>query len=140
MLETVLSTLSIMGWLGIVLAILVIVNIVSSAIYNVWSKKESFCWKKMIKGFTKALVFYLGAAALSVAFAMLPFINDMISDVFKTTLIGNETLETLSSVGVLGTVVTAIVTQGKKAITGILKLSEVSTTEAEEITWTVEEE
>jgi hypothetical protein len=62
----------------------------------------------------------------------------MISTSFEIELISNEVLEMLSSAGVLGTVVTAIVTQGKRALTGLLKMQEVST--SEEITWNVEEE
>lgn len=138
MLDTILSTLTIMGWMGIVLGILVIVNVSTSSIYNVWSSKEKFSWKKMIKGLVKAAVFYISAAALSVAFTILPFINDMISNSFGTELISNDVLEMLSSAGVLGTVITAIVMQGKRALTGLLKMQEVST--SEEITWNVEEE
>ena len=48
MLEAILSTLSIMGWLGIVLGMLVIVNVSTSTIYNVSSSKEKFNWKKMV--------------------------------------------------------------------------------------------
>ena len=138
MLEAILSTLSIMGWLGIVLGILVVVNVSTSTIYNVWSSKEKFNWKKMVKGLIKALIFYVSAAALSIAFTILPYINNMISTSFEIELISNEVLEMLSSAGVLGTVVTAIVTQGKRALTGLLKMQEVST--SEEITWNVEEE
>lgn len=138
MLDTILSTLTIMGWMGIVLGILVIVNVSTSSIYNVWSSKEKFSWKKMLKGLVKAVVFYISAAALSVAFTILPFINDMISNSFGTELISNDVLEMLSSAGVLGTVVAAIVMQGKRALTGLLKMQEVST--SEEITWNVEEE
>ena len=138
MLDTILSTLTIMGWMGIVLGILVIVNVSTSSIYNVWSSKEKFSWKKMLKGLVKAVVFYISAAALSVAFTILPFINDMISNAFGTELISNDVLEMLSSAGVLGTVITAIVMQGKRALTGLLKMQEVST--SEEITWNVEEE
>ena len=138
MLEAILSTLSIMGWLGIVLGILVIVNVSTSTIYNVWSSKEKFNWKKMVKGLIKAVIFYISAAALSIAFAILPYINTMITDSFGTELIGNDVLEMLSSTGILGTVIAAIVTQGKRALTGLLKMQEVST--SEEITWNVEEE
>ena len=40
MLEAIISTLQIMGWLGITLGILVVVNVVTSTIYNTWSSKE----------------------------------------------------------------------------------------------------
>lgn len=138
MLEAILSTLKIMGWLGVVLGILVLVNVTTSIISNIWSSKEKFSFKKLLKGFVKAGVFYASAAALSVAFTILPFINEMITTTFGTELIGGETLEMLSSVGVLGTVAAAIMTQGKKALTSLLAMQEIST--SEEITWTIEEE
>jgi phage-related holin len=139
MLEAIIATLKIMGWLGIILGILVIVNISSKTIYNVWSSKELFSWKKMLKGIGKSLVFYLSAVAISVACTMLPYVNEMITATFGVMLVSNETLEVLSSVGVLGIVMAAVVSQAKKAITGISTLSKVSTSN-EEITWTVEEE
>ena len=67
MLEAIIATLKIMGWLGVILGILVVVNISSKTIYNVWSSKELFSWKKMLKGIGKSLVFYLSAVAISVA-------------------------------------------------------------------------
>lgn len=139
MLEAILSILKIMGWLGVILGILVVVNISTKTIHNVWSSKELFSWKKMLKGIGKALVFYISAVFICIAFTILPYVNEMITDTFDMVLISNEMLETLSSVGVLGTVISAIVMQGKSAITGILALSKVSTN-SEEITWTVEEE
>lgn len=139
MLEAILSILKIMGWLGIILGILVIVNISTKTIYNVWSSKELFSWKKMLKGISKSLVFYISAVFICIAFTILPYVNEMITSTFGMILISNEMLETLSSVGVLGTVISAIVMQGKSAITGILALSKVSTN-SEEITWSVEEE
>lgn len=139
MLEAILKTLGIMGWLGIILGILVIVNITTSTIHNIWSNKETFSWKKMIKGISKSVIFYLSAIAISIAFTMLPYVNEMITESFGVMLIANETLEVLSSVGVLSTVMATIVAQAKKAIAGISALSNVSTS-SEEITWTVEEE
>ena len=139
MLEAIIATLKIMGWLGVILGILVTVNITSKTIYNVWSSKELFSWKKMLKGIGKALVFYVSAVFICIAFTILPYVNEMITDTFGMILISNEMLETLSSVGVLGTVISTIVMQGKSAITGVLALSKVSTN-SEEITWAVEEE
>lgn len=139
MLEAILSILKIMGWLGIILGILVVVNISTKTIYNVWSSKELFSWKKMLKGISKSLVFYISAVFICIAFTILPYVNEMITSTFGMILISNEMLETLSSVGVLGTVISAIVMQGKSAITGILALSKMSTN-SEEITWSVEEE
>ena len=139
MLEAIIATLKIMGWLGVILGILVVVNISSKTIYNVWSSKELFSWKKMLKGIGKSLVFYLSAVAISVACTMLPYVNEMITATFGVMLVSNETLEVLSSVGVLGIVMAAVVSQAKKAITGISTLSKVSTSD-EEISWTVEEE
>lgn len=139
MLEAIIETLKIMGWLGIILGILVTVNISTSTIHNIWSSKELFSWKKMLKGIGKSLVFYLSAVAISVACTMLPYVNEMITASFGVMLVSNETLEVLSSVGILGIVMSTIVIQAKKAITGVSTLSNVSTSD-EEITWKVEEE
>ena len=139
MLEAILSTLSIMGWLGIILGILVIVNTVCGTIYNICSGKENFKWKKVFKGLGKAGIFYISAAFLSVAFTMLPFINEMITDAFGAVLISTELVKTLSSVGVLGVVASVIVIQAKKAIQGITSLANMSS-DTEVITWKVEEE
>lgn len=139
MLEAILSTLSIMGWLGVILGILVIVNTICGTIYNICSGKENFKWKKLFKGLGKAGIFYISAAFLSVAFTMLPFINEMITDAFGTVLISTELLNTLSSVGVLGVVASVIVIQAKKAIQGITNLANMSA-DTEVITWKVEEE
>lgn len=139
MLEAILSTLSIMGWLGVILGILVIVNTICGTIYNICSGKENFKWKKLFKGLGKAGIFYISAAFLSVAFTMLPFINEMITDAFGTILISTELLNTLSSVGVLGVVASVIVIQAKKAIQGITSLANMSA-DTEVITWKVEEE
>ena len=139
MLEAIILTLKIMGWLGIVLGILVGVNIVTGTIVNIWSGKETFSWKKMLKGISKSVIFYFSAVAIGVAFTMLPFINEMITSTFGIMLLSNEMLNTLSSVGVLGVVVSTIVVQGKKAITGVVNLANISS-DSEEITWKVEEE
>ena len=139
MLEAILSTLSIMGWLGIILAILVVVNTVCGTVFNISEKKESFSWKRLLGGIGKAVVFYIAAALVSVAFTMLPYINEMITNSFGTILLSSELLTTLSSVGVLGVVVSAIVVQGKKAITNTVQLANMSGN-TEEITWKVEEE
>ena len=139
MLEAILETLKIMGWLGIILGILVTVNISTSTIHNIRSSKEIFSWRKMLKGSGKSLVFYLSTVAISVACAMLPYVNEMITTSFGVMLVSNETLEVLSSVGILGIVMSTVVIQAKKAIAGITTLSNVSTSD-EEITWKVEEE
>lgn len=127
MLEAIINTLQIMGWLGIILGILVIVNITTKTIYNVWSSQELFSWKKMVRGIGKSVVFYLSAVAISVAFTMLPYVNEMITNSFGVMLVSNEMLETLSSVGVFSIVMTAVVLQAKKAIAGITEMSKVST-------------
>ena len=139
MLEAILSTLCIMGWLGVILGILVIVNTICGTIYNICSGKDNFKWKKLFKGLGKAGIFYISAAFLSVAFTMLPFINEMITNAFGTVLISTELLNTLSSVGVLGVVASVIVIQAKKAIQGITSLANMSA-DTEVITWKVEEE
>ncbi len=139
MLNAILSTLSIMGWLGIILGILVIVNTVCGTVFNISEKKESFSWQRLLVGIGKSAVFYIAAALVGVAFTMLPYINEMVTNAFGTILLSNELLNTLSSVGVLGTVISAVVVQGKKAITNTVKLANMSG-DTEEITWKVEEE
>lgn len=140
MLEAIILTLKIMGWLGVILAILSSTNILTKTLTNIWSKKESFSWNKMLKGIGKIVVFYFSAVAVSIAFTILPFINEMITTFFGVMLISNDTLNTLSSTGILGIVMATVVTQGTKAIQSILELSKISTGEKEEITWKVEEE
>lgn len=139
MIDAILSTLYIMGWLGLVFGILVVVNTVTGSLVNVWTSKEVFSFNKLFKGISKSLVFFISAVAIGVAFTILPFINEMITYAFGVMLISNETLNTLSSVGVLGVVISTIIVQGKKAIEGIVKLANLSAN-TEEITWKVEEE
>lgn len=138
MINAILKTLEIMGWLGIILMILSTTNIITSTLSNVWSGQEEYSWKKMVKGISKVIIFYLSAVAVSIAFTMLPFINEMITNAFGVILLSNDTLNTLSSVAILGVVLTTIVLQGKKAIQSILELSKLSTNENEEITWEVD--
>lgn len=135
--DAIILTLQAMGWLGIVLGILVVVNTICGTLYNITTGQESFSWKKLFKGLGKALIFYISAALLSITFTMLPFINEMITNTFGTKLLTEELLTTLSGVGVLGVVISTIVVQGKKAIVGILQLANISAN-TEEITWEVE--
>lgn len=124
MYENILSILQIMGWLGIVLAILVAVNTACGVIKNV-SEGQTFSWNVFFKGLGKSLVFYLCSVAIAIAFTMLPFINDMISALCGVELISGKTLELLSSTAVLGVVIAVVVTQGKKALEGIMDLMQV---------------
>ena len=132
MLNSILSTLSIMVWLGIILGILVVTNTLSGTLYNIYEKKERFSLKKLFKGLGKALIFYISSSLLSVAFTMLPYINEMITDSFGVVLLSNDLLNTLSSAGVLGVVVASIVAQGKKAIEGTTKLAGINSNNREE--------
>lgn len=138
MVEAILKTLQIMGWLGIALAILAIVNIVAGTLINIWSGKETFNGKKMIKGIAKVLAFYVCSVFVAIAFTMLPFINEMITNAFGVILLSSELLNTLSSVAVLGVVTAAIVVQGKKAIQGVVDLANISS-DTEVITWEVKD-
>jgi len=131
--EAILSTLGIMGWLGLVLLLLVIVNTVCGTIHNIHEGQE-FSWKTMFKGLGKALVYYLSAVLTSIAFTMLPFINEEITNSFGIILVSSEALTTLSSVAVLGVVVATVIHQGKKALKGIVDLANISVTEDEIIT------
>ena len=139
MLDAILSTLSIMGWLGIILAILVVVNTTCGTIFNVFSKGEKFSWKRLLGGMGKAAVFYVAAALVSIACTMLPYINNMISDSFGVVLLTDDLLKTLSSVGVLGIVVSVITIQAKNAIKNTVQLANMGNL-PEEVTWNVEEE
>lgn len=138
MLEAILSTLKIMGWLGVILGILVMVNTICGTVINV-SKGESFSWKKMLKGLAKAAIFYGSAVCTSVAFTVLPYINDMIINSFGVILLSTELLNTLSSVAVLTIVVATVIVQAKKAIQGVTDLANLSIG-SEEITWEVVED
>ena len=138
MLEAIISTMRTMGWLGIVLGMLVLVNTTCGTIHNM-SKGEEFSWKKLFKGLGKALVFYASSALTAIAFTMLPFINNMITDSFGVILLSPDTLNLLSSVAVLGIVIATVVVQGKKALQGIVELANTSITKDEIITWEVKE-
>lgn len=124
--EAILNTLLIMGWLGVVLATLAIVNILTGTLTNMWTKNEKFDIKKMSKGIIKVISFFICSAFVAIVFTMLPFINEMINNIFNIELISNELLNTFSSVGVLGVVISTITTQGKKAIQGIVNLANIS--------------
>lgn len=137
MLEAILTTLGIMGWLGIVLGLIVMVNTICGAVFNIASGKEGFSWKRLLGGIGKSAVFYISAALMSVAFTMLPFINEMITTAFGVILLPNEILSTLSGVGVLGVVISTIVMLAKKAIKNVLQLAGMATDTTEEITWEV---
>ena len=132
MIEAILNTLSIMGWLGVVLGILAIVNILTGTLVNMWQNNEKFDIKKMWKGIVKVISFFICSAFVAVAFTILPFINEMITNAFNVELISSELLNTFSSVGVLGVVISTITTQGKKAIQGIIDLSNISSNSKEE--------
>lgn len=138
MLEAIISTAKTMGWLGIVLGMLVIVNTVCGTIHNL-SKGEEFSWKKLLKGLGKAIIFYTSSALTAITFTMLPFINDMITNSFGVILLSPDTLNLLSSVAVLGIVIATVVVQGKKALQGIVELANTSITKDEIITWEVKE-
>lgn len=137
MLESIIQTLIIMGWLGIVFFILVAVNTICGILFNL-SNGEVFSKRKLAKGLIKALVFYLSSVFTAIAFTLLPSINNLIIKTFGVALLSSELLNILSSIAVLAIVVAAIITQGKKALEGIKKLSDISS-DVEEITWEVEE-
>ena len=122
MLETIIEVLKIMGWLGIILGILTFVNTICGIITNL-DKGEKFNLKKLLKGLLKAVMFYLSAVLTSIAFTMLPFINTMITKIFEIELLSSDTLNTLSTIAILGIIVAVIITQGKGAIENVNRLS-----------------
>ena len=122
MLETIIEVLKIMGWLGVILGILTFVNTICGIITNL-DRGEKFNLKKLLKGLLKAVMFYLSAVLTSIAFTMLPFINTMITKIFEIELLWSDTLNTLSTIAILGIIVAAIITQGKGAIENVNRLS-----------------
>ena len=122
MLETIIEVLKIMGWLGVILGILTFVNTICGIITNL-DRGEKFNLKKLLKGLLKAVMFYLSAVLTSIAFTMLPFINAMITKIFEIELLSSDTLNTLSTIAILGIIVAAIITQGKGAIENVNRLS-----------------
>lgn len=122
MLETIIEVLKIMGWLGVILGILTFVNTICGIITNL-DRGEKFNLKKLLKGLLKAVMFYLSAVLTSIAFTMLPFINTMITKIFEIELLSSDTLNTLSTIAILGIIVAAIITQGKGAIENVNRLS-----------------
>ena len=55
MLEAIISTLKTMGWLGVVLGMLVVVNTICGIIHNI-SEGEPFSWSKLLRGLGKAVI------------------------------------------------------------------------------------
>ena len=119
--ETILATLTIMGYLGIILSILVLINTICGIVKNT-SEGQKFSVKILFKGLLKALIFYLCSSLLSIAFSMIPEVNGIITDVAGVQLFGQDTLITLSNVAVFTVTVSAIVAQGKKALEGVIEL------------------
>lgn len=125
MINIIIQTLKIMLWLGLVLGVLTIVNTICGTISNI-DKGEKFSYKKMLKGIIKAAIFYISAVFTSLTFTVLPFINQMITITFGVELLSSELLNTLSSVAILGIIITSITAQGKKALENIIKMSLIS--------------
>lgn len=125
MLETIIEVLKIMGWLGVILGILTFVNTICGIITNL-DEGEKFSFRKLFKGLAKAIIFYISAVLTASAFTMLPFINSMITDIFSIELLSSDTLNTLSSIAILGIVIAAIIVQGKSALTNITRLANMS--------------
>ena len=137
MINAIIEILKIMGWLGLILAILAIVNTICGIASNM-SNGEEFNSKKLLKGVLKVVIFYISAVFTSIAFIILPYINIMITSAFKAELISSELLNTLSGVAILGIVIASIITQGKKALENITKLSTINS-DIEKTDWEIEE-
>lgn len=133
MLETVIETLTIMGWLGIVLVILAFVNILTGTLVNIWSGKEKFSGTKMGQGIIKVVAFYVCAVFVAIAASLLPSINTMITNAFQVQLLTDELLNTFSSIAVLGVVISTIAVHAKKALIGIGELATLSSGENKKV-------
>ena len=92
---SILETLYVMGWMGIVLFLLAIVNIVGSTVYNVKQKQEGFSFKRLFGGLGRTALFYGSSIFVAVAFTIVPYINEMISSSFGVELFGSDMLQTL---------------------------------------------
>ena len=122
---TIEQILSIMVWIGVILGLLTLVNITCKAFHNVLALKQPFSWKKIAKGLGRMALFYISSICVSVAFSVLPYVNALIGQTFGIELVGGEILEQLSTLGVLGVCVNAIIAHGKKAMEGISVLGRV---------------
>lgn len=129
--EAIIEILSIMSWLGVILLLLTIVNISCKAYCNITQLGQKFSWKKVFGGIGKMFLFYCGASLTSVAFSLLPIVNEMINKTSEAELITNEALGQLSTLGVLGICINVIITHGKKALEGITALGKMSKEETQ---------
>ena len=125
MLEAILKTLEMMGWLGIVLAILAFVNILTNTLINVWCKGEKFDVKRLLKGIGKVAAFYVCTALVGIAFALLPFINSMINNTFQIAILSEDILSTFSTVAIFTEIASILIIQAKKAYKGIVELADI---------------
>ena len=125
MLEAILKTLEMMGWLGIVLAILAFVNILTNTLINVWCKGEKFDGKRLLKGIGKVAAFYTCTALVGIAFALLPFINSMINNTFQIAILSEDILSTFSTVAIFTEIASILIIQAKKAYKGIVELADI---------------
>ena len=110
--EAIIEILSIMSWLGVILLLLTIVNISCKAYYNTTQLGQKFSWKKVFGGIGKMFLFYCGASLTSVAFSLLPIVNEMVNKTSEVELITDEALGQLSTLGVLGICINVIITHG----------------------------
>lgn len=120
-----LSLVQILLWLGLVFLGLVIINTATNTYYNIENKKENFSWKKLLKGFMKSGMFYVGCSMMAMIFNLLPFINGLIISSYGVTLLAPDMLNYFSAATVLGAIMAVVIQQGKKAIQGISKLGQI---------------
>ena len=122
MITTILSTLQIFGWIGLVLFLCSSVNIVGKTYLNI-KEGEAFSWKKLFKGIGKVMLQWALSVILALVCSMLPFINIMIAEIYGVALIGDEILSTLSAVSVIGIAINSIIVQSRKALEVIKKIN-----------------
>lgn len=122
MITTILTTLKIFSWIGLILLLCSSVNI-GGKIYLNMKEGETFSWKKLFKGIGKVMLQWALGVILAIVCSVLPFINIMIAEVYGVALIGDELLSTLSAVSIIGIAVNSIITQSKKALEVIKKIN-----------------
>lgn len=140
MIDAIIKILEIIGLCGLLIFGLMIVNISSGCLINIKEKGESFSKEKFIKGILKTVVLYIATCILAIIFTLLPFLNELINNIYNIQLISIESLQTLSNTSILTLFISVIINQSMKAFSNIKNIWTISNDNKEEITWEVKDE
>ena len=94
MIDAIIKILEVIGICGLLIFGLMIVNISSGCLINIKEKGESFSKEKFIKGILKTVVLYIATCILAIVFTLLPFLNELINNIYNIQLISIESLQT----------------------------------------------